>query len=328
MTDSLSRINVIKDRVFAGLRVAWQEGLFLIGLEKDKEIEFLCQAADEIRKHFSSDKADLCSLINAKSGCCSEDCAFCSQSARYGTEARSYPLVSEDEIVNAANRAYENGAHRFCVVTSGRSPDDNEFDSILSALRRIRKTNDIALDCSLGFLRDERMSALKQAGASRVNHNLETSADYYPSIVTTHSYEDRVSTVKRLKQAGFEVCSGGILGMGESREDRLKLAFKLRELEVNCVPLNILNPRKGTPLESQLKLSCNEIVKTIACFRFIIPSATIKLAGGREVNLGPDQERALRSGANGVIIGGYLTTAGSPVEEDLALIKRAGFSLS
>lgn len=325
MQDSLSKINFLKDTVLHGAPIGWEDALFLINIEREEEILAIARAADEIRKHFCSDKIDLCSLINAKSGRCSEDCAFCAQSVRYKTGADTYPLLNENTIAEAARQAERNGAHRFCIVTSGGSLSDAEFERVLRAFSLIRESTSLGLDGSLGFLSDYRMQRLRETGVSRINHNLETSREHYPRIVKTHRFEDRVDTVKRLKAYGFEACSGGIIGMGEGREDRLKLAFSLRELDVKCVPINILNARPGTPLESEPKLSPLEIIKTVACFRFVLPNTTIKLAGGREANLGQYQELALKSGANGIIIGGYLTTSGSPVGEDFALVERAGF---
>ncbi|MDD5086087.1 MAG: biotin synthase BioB [Candidatus Omnitrophica bacterium] len=326
MENSFLKINFLKDAVLRGAPIGWEDALFLANIEEEEEILALAEAADEIRKHFCSDKIDLCSLINAKSGRCSEDCAFCAQSARHKTGAETYPLLDGKTIAEAAGEAERNGAHRFCIVTSGGSLSDAEFEKVIRAFLLIHKSTNLELDGSLGFLSDDRMRRLREAGVSRINHNLETSREYYPQIVKTHRFEDRVDTVKRLKNSGFEICSGGIIGMGESREDRLRLAFELRDLSSRCVPINILNARPGTPLENEPKLTPLEIIKTVACFRFILPEATIKLAGGREANLGQYQELALKAGANGIIIGGYLTTSGSPVEEDFALIERAGFT--
>ncbi|MEW6531946.1 MAG: biotin synthase BioB [Thermodesulfobacteriota bacterium] len=286
----------------------------------------LIAAADRIRINFKGDTFDSCSLINARSGGCGEDCAFCAQSSRYRGEASVYPLVSSDRIVTAARDAEQAGATRFCTVTSGGALSNREFDTLIQALESVHSGVDIALDASLGFLNEERAAQLRAAGVTRYNHNLETSREYYPEICTTHSYEQRVETVRTVLAAGMSACCGGIIGLGESPQQRLDLAFTLAELGVDCVPINILNPRPGTPLEHAMRPEPLEILKTVALFRLILPQATIKIAGGREANLGDFQAMALRSGANGMIIGGYLTTSGRSVEEDWEMVRQAGFA--
>jgi biotin synthase len=235
--------------------------------------------------------------------------------------------MSPEEVVTAAKAFERKGAKNFCVVTSGGELNDEEFEQILEIYLRLQAETSMKLDGSLGFLTPERVKRLKEAGVRRFNDNLQSSREFYPKIVSTHTYDKRLETLRMLQEGNMEICSGGILGMGETREDRVKLAFELKPFHPHCLPMNILNPRPGTPLENQPAPDPLEMVKTIAVFRFIHPKANIKLAGGREVNLGTYyQEKALCGGANGLIIGGYLTTPGNPIHEDFEMLKRAGFS--
>ena len=320
-------IESLENRILSGGQLQRAEAQALLQLPEYLTMK-LAAAADIIRIEFVGDKFDACSLINAKSGHCSEDCAFCAQSAHNKGITDAYPLRSEEEILRAAKEAKESGASRFCAVTSGGALNDRDFDSLVSSIQRVRSEVDIALDASLGFLNPERAGKLFGSGVSRYNHNLETSRDYYTSICTTHSYDARVDTVRLVKESGVSVCCGGIIGLGESPEQRLDLAFTLAELGVDCVPINILNPRPGTPLEHALPPTPMETIKTLALFRMILPKATIKLAGGREINLGDFQGLALRAGANGMIIGGYLTTSGRSIDDDLKMVRDAGFKIT
>lgn len=322
----LNLINSIEERITSGGSILRAEAEQLLTIP-DEYVMALAAAADRLRIHFKGYNFDSCSLINAKSGRCSEDCIFCAQSGKHDTTCESYGLRSNDEITRAAVSAYRWGATRFCTVTSGGALSDKDFDSLVGALENLKKEVDIHLDASLGFLSDDRVDKLLSAGVTRYNHNLETSRENYPNICTTHCFEQRVETVRKVLNSGLSACSGGILGLGETGVQRLDLAFTLAELGVDCVPINILNPRPGTPLENAIPPGPLEIIKTVAIFRFIIPKATIKIAGGREQNLGDFQGLALRSGANGMIIGGYLTTSGRKVEDDLKLIAQAGYQL-
>ncbi|MDQ7782683.1 MAG: biotin synthase BioB [Desulfomonilaceae bacterium] len=319
-------IHDVEDRLEAGGRILRHEAERLLDTP-DADMMRLAAAADRIRIHFKGDRFDACSLINARSGRCSEDCAFCAQSARHNGRADVYGLRTADDILSAAHAAREAGASRFCTVTSGGALSDNDFDSLIESLDRVRREVDIALDASLGFLDEGRAARLSAVGVTRYNHNLETSREHYPSICSTHSFDRRVETVRTALESGFSACSGGIIGLGETPSQRLDLAFTLADLGVDCVPINILDPRPGTPLEHADELEPMEIIRTIAVFRMILPTATIKIAGGRERNLGDFQALALRSGANGMIIGGYLTTSGRSLDTDLKLIHQAGFRL-
>ncbi len=319
-------INELEERILSGGSIERPEADELLKVP-DEHLMRLAGAADRIRIHFRGHRFDSCSLINARSGRCSEDCAFCAQSGHYSGDCEVYDLKSAPDILQAARQAKGFGASRFCTVTSGGALSDDEFDSLTESLSLVRKEVDIHLDASLGFLTDARADRLKAVGVTRYNHNLETSPQYYSEICTTHNFEDRVETVKKVLHHGFSACSGGIIGMGETTSHRLDLAFTVREIGVDCVPINILNPRAGTPLEHAEPPEPMEIIKTLSIFRFILPKATIKVAGGREKNLGDFQALALRAGANGMIIGGYLTTSGRKVEDDLRMVRQAGYEV-
>jgi biotin synthase len=319
-------VATVEERILAGENIARTEAEALIDIPEEHLMRLLA-AADRIRLHFKGNTFDSCSLINARSGRCGEDCAYCAQSGHHQGDCETYDLRSVDEILDAARAAREHGASRFCTVTSGGALSAGEFDALMTSLEKVHAEVDIALDASLGFLDPERAAALQAVGVTRYNHNLETSRDHYPRICTTHSFEQRVDTVRTVMSTGLSACCGGILGLGETRTQRLDLAFTLADLGVDCVPINILNPRPGTPLEHAQPPDPLEVLKTVALFRLILPRATIKIAGGRERNLGDFQGLALRSGANGMIIGGYLTTAGRTVEADAKLIHDAGFKM-
>ena len=319
----------LKQRLFDGGEVTFEEAMRLVGIENGSEDFFaLLEAAREITFHFNTREPGLCSLINAKSNLCGEDCGFCSQSVRFDTRVETYKLMPADEVVKAAKEFEKSGTQNFCVVTSGGSLNDQEFEQILEIYRRLKAETSLKLDGSLGFLTPGRVARLKEVGLRRFNSNLQSSREFYPKIVTTHTYETRLETLRHLIEGGMELCSGGILGMGETPEDRVKLAFELKPYAPHCLPMNVLNPRPGTPLENTPQEDPAEVVKTIAVYRFVHPKSNIKLAGGRETNLGDTyQEMALKGGANGVITGGYLTTEGNPVHKDLEMLRKTGFEV-
>ncbi len=318
----------LKDRVILGEEISYDEALALIHIEEDRLFNELVRSAREITFFYHSNQAHLCSLINAKSYLCGEDCAFCAQSVRFETGAARYELLSSDAILEAAKKNEALGIKNFCIVTSGGSLNENEFEHILKTVQQLKVETKLNIDGSLGFLTPERAQKLKEAGMRRFNDNLQSSREFYPNIVSTHSYDKRLETLDFLRQEGMDLCSGGILGMGESREDRVKMAFELKRYNPECVPVNILNPRPGTPLENVPKLDPKEAIKTIAVFRFILPKSNIKLAGGREVNLGEDQLLALKAGANGMVTGGYLTTGGNSFQMDKVLLQEAGYEIA
>jgi len=266
-------------------------------------------------------KIELCSIMNAKSGLCNQDCKFCAQSAHYNTGVNNYPLKTKKEMFEQAKRAKDDGAQRFDIVTSGDRLSCEEIKIIAEAIREITSKIGIEMCASLGALNEEDFQLLKQAGLSRYHHNLETSPRFFPNIVTSHTFNDRVNTIKVAKKTGLEVCSGGIIGMGETIEDRIDLAFWLKELNVDSIPINILVPIKGTLLENQQAISIEEAIRTIAFFRIILKDKIIKIAAGRELALKDFQALAFMAGANGMLIGGYLTIKGRSVEEDRALVE-------
>jgi biotin synthase len=323
----IEKIKKYTQRVISGSFLTEEEALLLISVKDENAFNALVDGSHAIFEHYCSNVADICSLVNAKSGACSEDCRFCAQSAHYNSRVHEYPLLDPEEIVKKAQEAELSGTHRFCIVTSGGRTTAREFELIVQAYRLIREKTSLALDGSLGLLTDDQIKKLKEVGVTRVNHNLESSERFFPNVCTTHSFRERYQTIQRLKAHGLEVCAGGIIGLGETESDRVSLALSLRELQVDSVPINILNPRPGTPFEKNVRLTVFDIIKTIAVFRFLLPDRVIKIAGGREVNLGDAQISALRAGANGIIIGGYLTTQGNSVEKDKHILSAAGLKV-
>ena len=290
------------------------------------EIPYLAAAANEVRERFVGNTVESCALSNIKSGNCSEDCQFCSQSGHYKTDSPTYPQISVEEIMRQARTAEAMGATEFCLVSSGwGATGEKEFNVVLEAVRRISTETKLFADCSLGFLTGEQMRQLKEAGLYRNNHNLEASRDYFKKICTTHTYEQRLNHVQMSRHYGIHPCSGGILGMGETPKDMIDLAFDLKKINADCVPINILNPRRGTPLGDVTPLGPLEIIKTIAIYRLILPKSTIKIAGGREINLRDLQAMAMQAGANGLIIGNYLTTMGRNPAQDIQMLEDLGY---
>ncbi len=285
----------------------------------NKDIMDIIKLGNRTFKQYVKDGFDLCSITNAKSGACKEDCKFCAQSAHHRADVEQYPLRSLEDILKDAREAVKNKAKRFGIVTSGRSLADKEIKKIAQAISNIKDELKIEPCASLGELTEAQFEVLKEAGLKRYHHNIETSPSFYSRIVTTHTFEDRIKTITLAKKLGMEVCCGGIIGLGESMDDRIDMAFKLKELDVDSVPLNILVPIKGTPMEGRERLKVSEIIKTIAVFRIILKDKTIKIAAGRESMLKDFQVLAFLAGANGMLIGGYLTIKGRSVEDDLKM---------
>ncbi len=283
----------------------------------------LCFLADRAREEGGRRRIELCAITNAKSGLCPEDCKFCAQSARHKAQAPIYPLKSREILVEEARRAKEMGAERFSIVTSGRALGWREVREVAEAVREIREKVGIKVCASLGMIEKEKLLFLKEAGLSRYHHNIETSPEYFPKVVTTHTLEEKLRVIRDAKEIGLEVCSGGIIGMGESWEDRVNMAFLLRELEVDSVPLNFLIPIKGTPFEHMELISAEDALRTVAIFRLILPDKAIRLCGGREKVLGDFQGLAFLAGADAMMIGGYLTVRGREAEEDRKLAREA-----
>lgn len=320
---------ILKSRqtVLSGQPLPYEDALALAGAS-DLDVPYLAAAANEVRLKFAGNTIESCALSNIKSGNCSEDCKFCAQSGHYKTDAPVYPQIGVEELVEQAKSAEAMGATEFCMVSSGwGATNEKEFGVVLEAVRRICAETKLMVDCSLGFLTGEQMEKLKAAGLFRNNHNLEASKNYFEKICTTHTHEERMNHVQMVRHYGIHPCSGGILGMGETPKDRIDLAFELKRLNADCVPINILNPRRGTPLGDVTPLSPLEIIKFIAIFRLILPASTIKIAGGREINLRDLQAMAMQAGANGLILGNYLTTMGRNPARDIQMLKDLGFEV-
>lgn len=291
-----------------------------------KEPFAVMAAASRIREHFKGNRITLCGIVNAKSGRCTENCRFCAQSIHYDTDAPVYPMVSRDEMVGKARLAKNDGVHMFGIITSGtRIDSDAEWREIFDATRSIGEMG-LRPCVSLGLLEDGKAHELKKQGLFRYHHNLETARSFFHNICTTHDYEEDIATVKAAKKAGLSTCSGGIIGLGETMEQRIELAMTLKELDVDSVPVNILNPRPGTPLEGVKQLSPLEILMTIATFRFILPDKDIKLCGGKEVNLRQLLPLGIIAGCNSLMTGDYLTTAGRSTALDMEMIEDLGLT--
>ena len=294
-------------------------------LASGNEPTALYEAADRLRKELHGDHFDLCSIINARSGKCSENCKFCAQSSRYQTEIETYDIVSYEEVRRQGLENESLGVVRYSLVTAGREVSGDDIELFAAMYGQLGHESELYFCASMGFLTREKAERLVEAGVRRYHCNLETCRSFFPSICTSHTWEDKVETIKIARAAGMDICSGGIIGLGESFEQRLELAFELRELEVLSIPLNILTPIPGTPLGKLSTLSLGEVLTCIAMFRFINPQAIVRLAGGR-AQLGDDQYRCFQAGANGAIVGNYLTTTGNSIVEDLQMIESLGFA--
>ena len=326
MESACQEIIRLAEKVMDGGQITPEEAGRLIRT-KDADTMLLLAMADKIRQKFGGSSVDFCAIINARSGHCQEDCKFCAQSGWYRTGAKVYRLLPEEQIIEAAKKAKAAGAVRFSIVTSGRNQDNpNEFEEIIAIVKRIRKEVGIEVCCSLGLISSEQALRLKEAGITRIHCNIETSPSYFPEICTTHTMEDKEDIISTAQKAGIRVCSGGIIGLGESLDQRVEMAFKLKEMHIDSVPLNILNPVKGTPFYDNKRPSALEILRTFAMFRFVLPKALIRTAGGREVNLRSLQAHALSGGLNGIMVGGYLTTGGRDPKEDLVMTADLGRS--
>lgn len=288
------------------------------------DLKELCEGADRIRAHFVGSKVDLCSIINGRSGRCPEDCKYCAQSAHNHTDCEIYDFLPEEQIVEACRLNEREGVDRFSIVTSGRALSGEEFEKALHAYETMHRECRIDLCASMGFLSEEQLHRLHEAGVTSYHHNIETSKRNFPNICTTHTYEQKLETLKKVKAEGMCACSGGIIGMGETWEDRLDMAVSLAELGIDSIPLNALMPIKGTPLENMPPLTEAEILRTIAFFRYINPAANIRLAAGRALLTG-DGETAFRSGASATITGNMLTTAAcATIRSDREMLKNMG----
>lgn len=316
-------LNSLTEKVLKGKQITRDEALYLYG----QPLNELCESADNIRRHFCSSRFDLCTIINGKSGRCSENCKFCAQSAHNHTGVTEYPLLPDEEILAQARTNHQQGVLRYSIVTSGKQLSDQETDRMCRLIRKIREEVGISVCVSFGLLSEEQFRKLKEAGVSRVHNNLETSERNFPNICTTHTFADKVQAIRAARTAGLSVCSGGIMGLGESVEDRIDMALSLRELGIKSVPVNMLNPIPGTPFEKNARLTDEDMRRIVAVYRFILPEASIRLAGGRGL-LSDKGRGCFTSGANAAISGDMLTTAGITVRKDLELLKELGYEVT
>lgn len=315
-------IKALYNRIIGGYLITREEALFLY----KEDLGDLTRYADMIRDYFCGNQFDMCTIINGKSGLCSENCKFCAQSSHYNTGSKVYSLLSEEEILADAKKNADQGVMRYSIVTAGRSLSDGEVDRMCQIIRRIKEEVHISVCVSFGLLKEDQFRRLKEAGAERVHNNLETSENFFPSVCTSHSFSDKVQAIRAAQAAGLDVCSGGIMGLGEGIEDRIDMALSLRNLGIDSIPVNMLNPIPGTPMEKYESLDEKEMQRIIAVYRFILPKAFIRLAGGR--GLMSDKGKAcFMSGANAAISGDMLTTAGITVDKDKKLLEELDYMI-
>ena len=312
-------------RSLGGEGLTREEGRTLLGLP-DEEIPDALRAAFEVRKVYFGKRVKICVLQNARSGLCPEDCHYCSQSSVSSANIDKYPLMSKEQLVDGARRAHAARAKRYCMVTSGRGPSDEDIEHFCDVTRAIKQELPLEICVCAGLLSEEQARRLKAAGVGWVNHNLNTSERFYPEVCTTHTYQDRVDTVRNVRRAGLMTCSGGIIGMGETDEDILDMAFACRELRMDSIPVNFLHPIKGTPMEAYRLLTPMKCLKVLCLFRLLNPTSEIRAAGGREVNLRSVQALVLYP-ANSIFVEGYLTTPGQQAAEAHRMIEDMGFEV-
>ena len=314
---------VLAENIIAGRRITRDDHPEQL-LKAD--LPSLCKGADRIRRALCGDRFEFCTIINARSGRCGEDCRFCAQSCRHHTNAEEYPFLSSGEIIEDALRSEAAGVDRYSIVTAGRGLHGMDFAEAVAAYHGIKRETSLSLCASHGFETDEEFKQLKAAGVTRYHANIETSARYFPQICTTHTYQNKIDNIQRARQAGLSICSGGIIGMGETAEDRLDMAISLSELAVDSIPINLFTPIKGTPLADLPPIAEEDVLRTVAFFRYINPTAQIRMAAGRRRF--PAHGAALfRSGANAAITGDMLTTTGTGIAEDRSMVTQIGYTL-
>jgi len=320
------RWDELSKRVLGGKLLTHKQALGVLK-SPDDDLLAVLHAAFAIRRHYFGRGVSIHVIRNAKSGLCSENCSFCSQSAVSESEIPRYPMQSVEQILEGAREAHKLTAVRYCIVTSGRTPSEKDIATICEAARLIKREVPVQICTSLGLLSEEQAKRLKKAGVDRYNHNLESSERFYSSFCTTHDFSDRVATAKTAKAVGLELCSGGLIGMGENLQDRVDLAFALRDLDADSIPVNFLDPRPGTPLEGLPRMTPADCLRTLAMFRFVNPDKEIRIAGGREACIGSMQVLSLYA-ANSMFTVGYLTTSGQGCQADMDMIKHAGFAVT
>ena len=323
LMNTLEFIKECQEKVFSGNHISSEDAKKLLDTPEEN-LKDLAKCANEITRDFNGDRVDVEQLNNIKKNACSEDCTFCGQSGFFDTGIESYQLPTPEEVVIKAQKAKDEGAESYCLVAAWREPSPTNFQKVCKIITEINNKVGISVECSLGFLTLEQAKKLKELKVKRYNHNLETAKSKFSEICTTHTYEDRLETIRIAREAGLELCTGGIIGLGETREQRLELVLELARLYPEEVTINILVPVPGTPLELQADLPNSEIVRMFSVIRFLLPESVIKISGGRETNLDDSGEELLQSGANGIITAGYLTMDGNEAEKDRKMIERIG----
>ena len=318
----MTELEKLTDKVLNGEQITKEEAMNLY----EQPLEELCESADQIRRTFCAEQFDICTIINGKSGRCSENCKFCAQSAHNHTGAEEYPLLPDEEIIAQARTNHEQGVLRYSIVTSGKRLSDAEVERMCGTVRKIRDDVGIAVCVSFGLLNEAQFRKLKEAGVSRVHNNLESSRRNFPNVCTTHTFDDKIAAIRAAQATGLTVCSGGIMGLGETAEDRIDMALTLRELGIKSVPVNMLNPIPGTPFENNPKLTEDDMRRIVAVYRFILPDASIRLAGGRGL-LADKGKSCFTSGANAAISGDMLTTAGITTKTDMEMLQELGYEV-
>ena len=321
--NSLEFIKECQEKVFSGIGISSDDAEKLFNIP-DENIQDLAKCANEITRDFNGDKVDVEQLNNIKKNACSEDCTFCGQSAFFDTGIDTYQLPTPQEVVSKAQKAKEEGAESYCLVAAWREPSPKDFEKVCKIITEVNDKVGISIECSLGFLTIQQAKKLKELHVKRYNHNLETAKSKFPEICTTHTYEDRLNTLGIARDAGLELCRGGIIGLGETRAQRLELSLELSRLFPEEVTINILVPIPGTPLELQTDLEDSEIIRIFSVIRFLLPESVIKISGGREEKLDDSGEKLLQSGANGIITAGYLILEGNEAEKDRKMIEKIG----
>ena len=321
--NTLEFIKECQEKVFSGERISSQDAKELFNIPEE-HLKNLAKCADEITRDYNGNKVDVEQLNNIKKNACSEDCTFCGQSAFFDTGIETYQLPTPKEVVIKAKKAKEEGAESYCLVAAWREPSSKDFIDVCKIITEINQKVGISVECSLGFLTKQQALKLKELKVKRYNHNLETAKSKFPEICTTHTYQDRLDTLEIAREAGLELCTGGIIGLGETREQRLELTLELARICPEEITINILVAVPGTPLELQVDLANSEITRIFSVIRFLLPESVIKISGGRETQLNDSGEELLQSGANGIITEGYLTMGGNKAKKDREMIEKIG----
>lgn len=318
--NAIEILEEIKAKGLRGERISREEAEWAAGYA---DLDALCDVADEVCRHWQGNVVDSCSIVNARSGMCGEDCKWCAQATRHHSGCETYNFLGEEEVLGAAKANEKAGIRKFSLVTSGRSVAKRDLERFCNLYRRLSDVTELYLCASMGLLDEEEMRMLKEAGVRRYHCNMETSSKVFPMLCSTHKHEDKLRTIEYARKCGMEICSGGIIGMGESMADRIDFAFELADMDVDSVPINILNPIPGTPLENTPLISEEEIIRTVAIFRFILPTKSLRFAGGRMRLSHDSMLRIMKGGMNGVLMGDMLTTVSNTIDDDRNLFREA-----